>query len=82
MSYQSKRALEYFGIHPQNTPHTFAREGVDNFLLDTLLTLRETLILQHRTPSGGSRYFRVKCTHLSDGHGGEKSAVKRGTAEG
>ena len=45
MSYQSKRALEYFGIHPQNTPHTFAREGVDNFLLDTLLTLRETLIL-------------------------------------
>jgi hypothetical protein len=25
--------------------HTFAREGVDDLFLDTLLTLRETLVL-------------------------------------
>ena len=31
--------------------HTFAREGVDDLLLDTLLTLGETLVLQAKLVS-------------------------------
>lgn len=47
---------------------TFARERVYNLLLDTLLSFRETLVLQ----SGQTmkRYLqRVDYAYLADGHG-------------
>jgi hypothetical protein len=45
MSYQSEESIDIRVVNRVKWTHTLAREGVDDLLLDTLLTLGQSLVL-------------------------------------
>ena len=61
---------------------TLAGEWVDDFLLDTLLTLGETLILHRAEPCQARLRHSARCVRtFPTAMVGERSAVRKGTAE-
>ena len=45
MSYQSVKSIDMRAVNREKWTHTLAREGVDDLLFDTLLTLGQSLVL-------------------------------------
>jgi hypothetical protein len=45
MSYQSEESIDMKAVNRVRWTHTLAREGVDDLLFDTLLTLGQSLVL-------------------------------------
>ena len=61
MSYQSNHTLQLQNGLTWRTLLTLAREGVDDFLLDTLLALRQALVLRY--PSASPPYSMALLKH-------------------